>query len=150
MKKALGFILIVLALLASCSEDDKVINDEPIIGNSELAIKDDIINDELLDNKLVIYNKENIVITLINIEEGRCPINVTCFWEGNTAVEMRISKDNEIVDFTLNTAGEMDDTLPRSITVFDLNITLDDLQPHPIDENMEIPLENYMVGLSVN
>jgi len=188
MKKVLGFTLVVLALLTSCSDDDELPNDELIIESNEITIEEEINNnesinegndlpndestteddqdgnelpnnettandeDELPNEELIVYEEGNIIITLINITDNRCPTNVNCFVQGNAIVDLRIFNGNETMDFTLNTAGEINSgySFPTNATVFDLNIELEDLQPLPLDDNTEIPLEDYTIRLSVN
>lgn len=128
MKKTLGFAVIILTLFFSCSE-----------------------NDELSNNESIIYQEGDVLITLIDIDDARCPINVNCVWEGNAEVGMRITKDNETMDFMLNTAGYINESsnFPTNTSIFDLNVELLDLQPYP-EDGMDYTLEDYTVSISVN
>jgi hypothetical protein len=60
MKKVLGCIIIIMALFTNCSN-----------------------NDEKLNNESIIYQKGKIKIIFLEINEGRCPTNVDCIWQGN-------------------------------------------------------------------
>ena len=128
MKKALGFAMIISTFIFSCSEDDKPLNNESII-----------------------YQEENILITLVDIDDERCPTNVDCVWQGNAEVEMKITNGDETTDFKLNTAGFINENanFPTGISIFDLNIELLNLQPYPEDTN-QIPTDEYDVIISVN
>ena len=128
MKKALGFVVIILTFFFSCSE-----------------------NDELLNNESIIYQEGNVQITLIDIEDGRCPINDDCVWQGNAEVRMRITNESETKDFILNTAGSINESLdfPTSTSIFGINVELLDLQPYP-EDGMEYTLEDYTLSISVN
>lgn len=141
MKKAFGFFLFILSILFGCTKDDSSSDNDFTTENTELQ-----------NDTLIIYQKENITIELIEINEGRCPITVDCAWQGNTTVEMNISNGIEDTNFILNSAGFINDdfNFQNSIIIYDLHIELLDLQPYPEDENTEFPLEDYIVKLSVN
>ena len=126
--KTLGTLLIFLIIFFSCST-----------------------NDNLLSNELIIYQEGNIKITLIEVNDGRCPTNAECIWQGNSEVKMKIVKENETMDFTLNTAGYINDQLnyPDSISIFNLNIKLLDVQPYP-ELDSAFSLEDYTISLNVN
>lgn len=130
LKKTLGFTLFLLIFLSNCS----ISND----------------SDDSTNNNLVIYQEGNTTITLLNVEDSRCPTNVNCVWQGNGSVEMRIDKDNETENFTLNTLGELNGGInyPTSTIVLDLNIELIDLEPYP-DGNTSYSLQDYTVILEV-
>lgn len=127
MKKLIGFTLI-LTIFFSCSKNDELSNDE-----------------------FIIYQRENITISLIEINDSRCPINVNCVWQGNAEVVMRITNNDEAENFTLNTAGYINDDLdfPTNTSIFDLNIELIDLHPLP-EDGIVYALEDYTVNINVN
>lgn len=129
MKKALRFTVIILTLFFSCSESE---------------------NDELLNDTSIIYQEGNIVITLIDINDSRCPLNSNCIWQGNAEVAMRITNGEETMDFTLNTAGDINENynFPSSTSIFDVTIKLLDLQPYPESDNQDT-LEDYSVNIEV-
>ncbi len=132
MTKELGFILLILILFFSCSES------EPL-------------NTKVVNNKPIIYQEGNIKITLLKINDDRCPTNLDCVWQGNAEVEMRITNDNETMDFILNTAGYVNESasFPTSTSIFDLSIALLDLQPYP-EDGIVYDLEDYTVSINVN
>lgn len=102
-------------------------------------------------NDIVIYQDQNTTITLLSVEDNRCPTEVICWWQGNAAIDMRIEKDNETSYFTLNTAGEIYAGINyfESISILDLNIELVDLQPYPEEEDTTYSLYEYNVDLEV-
>ena len=76
-------------------------------------------------------------------EDSRCPQNVTCVWEGNGQVRLRVSSSNEVARIDLNT------TVPqRADTVFNYQIALEKLDPYPI-ESGRIPADEYRAHLRV-
>ena len=124
----LGFVMIISTLIFSCSEDD-----------------------ESLNNESIIYKEGNVLITLLDVDDERCPTNVDCVWQGNAEVEMKITNANETMDFKLNTAGFIneDANFPTSTSIFDLNIELLNLEPYP-EDNKQIPIDEYDIIISVN
>lgn len=126
--KALGLTLLVITFFFSCST-----------------------NDDSSDNDSIIYQEGNITITLKKIDDGRCPTSVNCVWAGNAEVKMIIANEGEAMDFTLNTAGYINDGLnfPTSVSIFDLHIELVALQPYP-EGDSPLPLEDYTVSINVN
>ncbi len=127
LKKTLGLTLVILSFFTNCSS-----------------------NDDSSNNELIIYQEGNVKITLIDVSDSRCPTNMDCVWPGNGEVEMRIVKENETADFTLNTAGYINDNLdfPKNISILDVNIELLDLQPYP-ENGISYALEDYTISLDV-
>jgi hypothetical protein len=127
-KKALGLTLLIITFFLSCSNDD-----------------------DSSDNESTIYQEGNITITLKKVEDGRCPTNINCVWSGNAEVKMTIANGDEAMDFTLNTAGYINEGLnfPTSASIFDLHIELIALQPYP-EEGVPLSLEDYTVSIQVN
>ncbi len=128
LKKRFGYILLMYIFFSSCTNlDDNTIDD------------------------IVIYQDQNTTITLLGVEDNRCPTEVICWWQGNAAIDMRIEKDNETLYFTLNTAGEIyaGTNYFESISILDLNIELIDLQPYPEEEDTTYSLYDYNVDLEV-
>jgi hypothetical protein len=75
-------------------------------------------------------------------EDSRCPVDVTCVWEGNAAVEITVIAGSGPTQLrVLNTALE-----PRSMDFGGLRLTLVDVSPEP-HEGEPIPPESYMVRL---
>tara|TARA_B110000240_G_scaffold166110_1_gene187234 strand:+ start:200 stop:394 length:195 start_codon:yes stop_codon:yes gene_type:complete len=64
---------------------------------------------------------------------------------------MRITNGTEALDFTLNTAGYINDefNLPSNMIIFDLDIKLIDLKPYQ-KVGVKFSLEDYKVSLSIN
>ncbi|MEP0262994.1 hypothetical protein [Dokdonia sp.] len=126
--KAIGITLLIITFFFSCSNDD-----------------------DSSGNESIIYQEGNITITLKKIDDGRCPSNINCVWGGNAEVKMTIANEDESMDFTLNTAGYINEGLnfPTSASIFDLHIELIALQPYP-EETVPLPLEDYTVSIQVN
>jgi hypothetical protein len=58
------------------------------------------------------------------VSDSRCPVNVTCVWAGDAALELRVFKGKQTENLTLHTGLE-----PRGATVMGLKLTLQNLQP---------------------
>jgi hypothetical protein len=127
LKNVFGLIIIVLACFLDCSDT----NDQS-------------------NNDLVVYKEGDIEITFLDIRDSRCPINAVCIWQGNAEVDLSIKNSVDTVDFTLNTAGFLNDSLnfPSSAIIFDLNIELLNVQPFP-EDGKSFKLEDYTVSISV-
>ena len=107
------------------------------------------LDDNTIDD-IVIYQDQNTTITLLGVQDNRCPTDVLCFWQGNAVVVMQVEKDNETLNFTLNTAGYINGTsnYPDTISILDLNIELIDLLPYP-QTDTSYSLYEYNVDLEV-
>jgi hypothetical protein len=75
------------------------------------------------------------------LSEGRCPLGVECFWEGNAEVRLQLEFDQANgYTFTLNTHGSY-----RTDTVIQgIRIQLVDLIPYPVYE-VEVNPEDYAI-----
>lgn len=78
------------------------------------------------------------------VSDSRCPVTVTCVWEGNAEVEIGTALDaGPTVAFRLSTALD-----PRSFDFGDYRVTLVDVAPVP-QEPGPIEPEEYRVTLRV-
>ena len=88
------FLLLISAVLFQC-------NDDPVITKSDNTITPDIVVsslDELIVikyNQTVLIKEEKLFIKFEKVEEGRCPIDVYCFWEGQATGSFQLTKLNE-------------------------------------------------------
>ena len=89
----------------------------------------------------------NLEITFIGVlEDSRCPVDVTCIWEGNAKVELAVgvvNSDAPTIQLVLNTATE-----PRYGDTYGQRITLRSVRPDPVS-NTPIPPDTYEVHLKV-
>lgn len=76
--------------------------------------------------------------------DSRCPVDVTCIWEGNAAVVIGVRAGmGPTVPLTLNTAVE-----PRAADAYGLRVTLLEVTPQPY-VGQPIPLPGYAVRIRV-
>jgi hypothetical protein len=89
---------------------------------------------------------EGLVITFEAVEQdSRCPVDVTCVWEGDATVRVSIVQPpREKQAFELHTAG----SLARRVTYGAFELELSDLQPRP-RSTADIPRDQYRVTLAV-
>ena len=76
------------------------------------------------------------------LEDSRCPVDVTCVWEGNAKVEIGIAAGmGPTHALVLNSTLE-----PRSVVWSGIRVTLLELTPAP-HAGIPIPPEDYVVRL---
>jgi len=93
----------------------------------------------------VVANSLEITFTRV-LEDSRCPIGVTCIWEGNAKVELEVgalNSDAPTVQLVLNTATE-----PRDGEAYGQRISLTAVRPNPV-ATAPIPHDKYEVRLKV-
>lgn len=78
------------------------------------------------------------------LSDGRCPVGIECFWEGNAEVRIRMEA-GENHSFTLNTHGSF-----RTDTVLEgFRIHLIDLLPYPVYQ-VEVSPEDYTAVMVIS
>lgn len=84
-------------------------------------------------------------ITILNVEDSRCPADVLCVWQGEAKISINVIKDSQdLGNFVLSTLEE------KTIQTFDsFTIKLVEVQPYPYS-NKEIMLSDYVVTLVVS
>ena len=71
-------------------------------------------------------------------EDSRCPLDVTCVWEGNAVVEVGLAAGSgPTVPLQMNTSLD-----PRSVDWGDVRVTVLALEPAPVSET-PIPQRDY-------
>ena len=79
------------------------------------------------------------------VEDSRCPTGVTCIWEGDAAVSVRIEDaDGKPGTYTLHTA----DRFEREAVHGAIRVRLISVAPHPTAEG-PVKAEDYRVTLAV-
>jgi len=100
------------------------------------------------NDDLILYNESNTVIELVDIEDSRCPLDVTCVWEGDANVFLKITSNDSTALFNLHTNPNMDDHV-KMIQLFKHEIILNDVLPYPSSIENNWTLEEYQVDLTV-
>lgn len=130
----------VVLLALSCGESDAPTSDGNLSrtpsGPKQVTIR---------IGETAVVNHLEITFTRV-LEDSRCPVDVTCVWEGNAKVELEVgvvNSDAPTIQLVLNTATE-----PRYGDAYGQRITLTAVRPDPVS-TAPIPPETYEVRLKV-
>jgi len=127
MKVKILFLFLPLILFNSCDW----ITDNPQAKNFLLGDTVTVAFDQTIINE-----DENISLRFSSlVSDGRCPLDLECFWEGNAEVKFVFSVNETKSIFSLNTfRGYAQDT-----TIAGYRIGLIDLKPYPHSKRTYIP-----------
>jgi carboxymethylenebutenolidase len=89
--------------------------------------------------------QNGVEITVLDVEDSRCPADVLCIWQGEAKVEINVRQDSEdLGDFVLSTLA------PQANLIFDdFTIRLVEVQPYPFSSK-EINISDYIITLVVS
>ena len=128
----------VVLLALSCGESDAPTSDGNLSrtpsGPKEVTVR---------VGETVVVNNVEITFTRV-LEDSRCPVDVTCVWEGNAKVELEVgvlNGDGPTIQLILNTATE-----PRYGDAYGQRITLTAVRPDPVSTK-PIPPDTYELRL---
>ena len=76
-------------------------------------------------------------MTITEINDSRCPITVTCVWEGNAIVHLKF--DNSIDTTVTYQEGE-----PNKLTMLGYEFKVDSINPYPVETTDDGPYKVYM------
>lgn len=83
-------------------------------------------------NKKVSIPNSKINIEFVNVaEDSRCPVGVTCVWEGIAIVDMKATNGNEARQFQLATKDFEQKNTNKTFSYSGYNITLQNVKPYP-------------------
>lgn len=86
----------------------------------------------------------DIKITILNVEDSRCPADVLCVWQGEAKVSINVKRSQDIGNFTLSsTAGQETQSFDG------YSIKLVEVQPYPYS-NTDILPSDYVVTFTVS
>lgn len=123
MKKIIGLAFIAALALTACDKEK--------------------VDKDRLTTKRNFENKE-LTIELVNVNDSRCPEEVICVWQGDAAVDLKVSDNSSSQLITLHTYySDKVDT-----TIFGYQITLEEVSPYPQNPG-ELELEDYKIDLKV-
>lgn len=89
----------------------------------------------------VVFEKNGVAVTYVGLEgDSRCPIGVTCVWEGDGSVRIRLDAGASTVEGVLHTTLE-----PRSLTIGGHTVSLIDVLPRPVYEKPVAPSETRIL-----
>lgn len=123
-------------LLCSMAGGD-VTDDGCSIPNTGVTPEDDISTvDVALHSTISI---DVLKITFSDVEDSRCPLDVTCVWEGQVTAMLSIQSKSDTIDVSLS-PGETDSHFAP------YEITLIDVKPHPVTTQEP----NYVVTIEIS
>ena len=130
--KLLFYFLVILSFLSTYCSDTLLDSERLFFELSDtLTIK---------YNQIFFNESEELSIKFEAINsDRRCPIDVTCVWEGDAELNYSFSSGNEKVNFHLHTAGSY---FSKDTLMFGYNIELIDVYPYPHSKK-EIKVEEY-------
>lgn len=83
-------------------------------------------------NKTTKIPNSKISLEFKNIaEDSRCPVDVTCIWEGIAIVDVKATSGNETIDFKVGTRDFQPKSASKSFSYSGYRFTLTDLKPYP-------------------
>ncbi len=95
----------------------------------------------------VSLSSEDLMVRFVGVAgDSRCPTGVNCFWAGDAAVEVRLTRGDEETSVTVHTHG--DQRFPRQAEAFGCTVHLEDLTPYP-STKAEIAPEDYVATLKL-
>ncbi len=78
--------------------------------------------------------------------DSRCPKDVQCFWAGDAAVEVVLTRDEESATVSVHTHG--DEPYPRETNAMGYTLRLEGLEPYPTSKGKIAP-EDYVATLQL-
>ncbi|WP_027382285.1 hypothetical protein [Epilithonimonas caeni] len=83
-------------------------------------------------NRSVKIPNSKISLEFLNIaEDSRCPVNVTCVWEGIAKVNVEGTDGNQKTNFQVGTRDFLPQNVSKSFSFSGYRFTLTDLKPYP-------------------
>lgn len=128
---------LLTVLVAACSSPQPLEPQRsvPLSSTETLAIK---------IGERIGFAGEPLVIALLDVQDSRCPQNVTCVWAGGGRVVIQAdSAGGNAKTFDLHTGVE-----PRSLNVFGYRFTLESLEPAPVSTE-PVKKDRYVAHLRI-
>lgn len=155
MEAAMRKSIIILFLLISVTHmqcaDNPLSNTQSTIITPDIIVKDTSETIVIGYDRTLLIEEENLLIKFKNVVEGRCPIGVHCFWEGQAICEFLLIKPDEAQAIARpiirpgqnpDSAHDLaDDALGYRLILFELN-------PYPDIDN-PFDLDDYVAKLRV-
>lgn len=111
----------ILLLMSNCTTQSQAQTSES--GNNTITIG--INKTAKIPNSKINLEFKNIV------EDSRCPVDVTCVWEGIAIVDVNINSGKETEDFQVATRDFQPKNATKSFSFSGYKFTLTDLKPYP-------------------
>ncbi len=83
-------------------------------------------------NKTITLPDSKVKVSFSRVaEESRCPVDVTCVWEGIAVVDLKLVNGAETKTVELATRDFEPKNVKRNVLFGGYNISLEDLKPYP-------------------
>ena len=154
MHKKYVFILMLLICIGPLGCSDNPVNNR----TEDLTAAPDIVLEDLSEivairyNQVILIKEENLLVKFRDITEGRCPIGVHCFWEGQAIGDFLLIKPGEgraIARPIIRASTDPDSyDLELADEALGYRLFLTELNPYP---HIEIPTDpkNYIAKLRI-
>ena len=136
MKRIYLIIGIIGTLLLSCEDDSNEAKDKSLVIDENI---------ELCAGECATDNNLSICFDSVS-SDSRCASDVICAWEGNAAVEMTFTLNEQDYNLTLNT--NRSNRFPADTTIKQFRIKLIDLEPTPVSTST-IAQKDYVATIEV-
>ena len=140
MKNVIILSTLVIFLIASSAE-------------SSFGMDLEVVQKKLNEKFQLRYHESVVIsggpeISILDIQDSRCPSDVTCVWEGEVKISINVVNDHSpLGNFTL-TSRAGDKSLSTQ-TVNDFTVQIIDVNPYPVSTK-QISLSDYVVTLIVS
>lgn len=119
--------VVVAGCGASLTDPEGTPDAVPVVSHLSSAVGDTV---TLELGESVTFEAAGIDVTFLRlVGDSRCPVGLTCVWEGDAEVEVRVTTADGGSDVRLHTTLE-----PRSVAVGAFVLLLVDVLPHPTDD----------------
>ena len=126
-----GYFILILLLSIFSSCEEEAIDVGNLQFGQEFSVK---INDQaqILSGTDEVTQKEEIQLKVVNIEDNRCPANVTCVRSGDAKVMFTINYTEVAYQLCLGDCGETSDNVTITVNGNDYLIELLGVTPYPV------------------
>ena len=140
--KAKALTTIACFWLLACASHDMLPASIPGSFNAESIVKE---RQEIIFRDVT----QPIAINVLDIEEGRCPTDMMCIWEGYVKVSFEISTLAKTIDLAIPAHQPLNtnftDTHTFNVDGCTYKLTLKDVAPYPSTKNAAEPKSAVLV-----
>lgn len=137
MKRLLLFLPLCLILLLSCEEKESVSPDKEVLINTSFSLRPP-----------QQAQANGLRLTVLQVADSRCPVDVQCIWEGEVTVKLRVQTKfiTEEVSLTLH---RPDQDGKNTAVVGNYRITLESVSMPP-NHKVQWKTEDYDLRLLIS
>ncbi|MBV6878611.1 hypothetical protein NG800_001860 [Epilithonimonas ginsengisoli] len=117
------FCIPLLLLMSNCKTQTSSKTETSTVTNNIVTIG--------LDKQVKIPNSKVSLQFKEVVEESRCPVDVTCVWEGIAIVNVEATSGSEKMDFKVATRDFLPKNVTKTFSFSGYKFTLTELKPQP-------------------